>query len=149
MFRTLLAIIVLKRGRVRQYDIGNAFLYADTDTLIFMEPPEGLNATDRMVCQLLWNFYSLKQAPTIWNKKLEEVLVKLGMTASIQEPCLYHAYDDQGNLLILLVWVDDIFTFSFGTEKLEQKSCQKLKRNSKCQIKGNVFMDMEWKLFRK
>ena len=43
MFHTLLVITALKKGKVRQYDIGNAFLYADTDTLIFMEPPKGLS----------------------------------------------------------------------------------------------------------
>ena len=68
-----------------------------------MEPPEGLGAPDRMVCQLLRNLYGLKQALKLWNKKLEEVLVKLGMMASIQEPCLYHAHNNQENLLILLV----------------------------------------------
>ena len=71
----------------------------------------------------------------IWNKKLEEVFVKLGIMASIQ-PCLYHIHDNQGNLLILLVWVDDIFTFSFGADKLEQNIISKLKEEFKVSDKG-------------
>lgn len=58
------------------------------------------------------------------------------MTASVQEPCMYHTHNKNGNLLILLVWVDDIFTFSFGADEWEKTIMEQVKKEFKVSDKG-------------
>ncbi|CAI7746744.1 unnamed protein product [Closterium sp. NIES-54] len=51
--RILLAIAAIKKKKMRQIDVANAFLYAPVDAEIFVELPHGSHGEPSQVCQLL------------------------------------------------------------------------------------------------
>ncbi|CAI7856817.1 unnamed protein product [Closterium sp. NIES-53] len=66
----LLAIAAMKRKKLRQINVANAFLYAPVDAEIFVEQPHGSNADPNQVCQLQKSLYGIKQAPRLWQQYL-------------------------------------------------------------------------------
>ncbi|CAI7811234.1 unnamed protein product [Closterium sp. NIES-53] len=68
--RILLAIAAMKRKKLRQIGVANAFLYAPIDAEIFVERPHGLNADPNQVSQLEKSLYGIKQAPRLWQQHL-------------------------------------------------------------------------------
>ncbi|CAI7837848.1 unnamed protein product [Closterium sp. NIES-53] len=61
--RILIAVAAMKKKKLRQIDVANAFLYAPVDAEIFVELPHGSHGEPNRVCQLLKSLYGIKQAP--------------------------------------------------------------------------------------
>lgn len=82
-----------------------------------MEQPEGFitKGQENKVCKLKKSLYGLKQAPLVWNKTLNEVLIKRGYERCINDPCLYHKH---GNIMIA-IYVDDIIITGKSLEEIE------------------------------
>ena len=58
--------------------------------------------------------YDLKQAPRAWYNCIDSYLTKNGFHRSESEPTLYTKVNEQGNMLIVFLYVDDlIFTGDF------------------------------------
>ena len=60
------------------------------------------------MCKLKKALYGLKQAPKTWYNKMESFLTSLSFTKSKADSNLYYKVED-GNLVILLLYVDDLF----------------------------------------
>ena len=59
--------------------------------------------------------YGLKQAPRAWYSRIDSYLTKNGFHRSESEPTLYTKVNEQGKMLIVCLYVDDlIFTGDFG-----------------------------------
>lgn len=59
--------------------------------------------------KLLKSLYGLKQAGELWNKLLNEKLLAMGLTRSINDQCIYIKRDtESGDVTIVIVYVDDI-----------------------------------------
>ena len=59
--------------------------------------------------------YGLKQAPRAWYNCIDSYLIQNGFHRSESEPTLYTKVNEQGNMLIVHLYVDDlIFTSDFG-----------------------------------
>ena len=59
--------------------------------------------------------YGLKQAPRAWYSHIDSYLTQNIFQKSESEPTLYTKVNDQGNMLIVFLYVDDlIFTSDFG-----------------------------------
>ena len=59
--------------------------------------------------------YGLKQAPRAWYGPIDSYLTKNGFHRSESELTLYTKVDEQGKMLIVYLYVDDlIFTGDFG-----------------------------------
>ncbi|CAI7777872.1 unnamed protein product [Closterium sp. NIES-53] len=58
--RILLAIAAVKKKKLRQIDVANAFLYALVDEEIFVELPHGSHGEPNQVCQPLKSLYGIK-----------------------------------------------------------------------------------------
>ena len=57
----------------------------------------------------------MKQAPRAWYSHIDSYLTKDGFNISESEPTLYTKINEQGNMLIVFLYVDDlIFTGDFG-----------------------------------
>ncbi|CAI7809124.1 unnamed protein product [Closterium sp. NIES-54] len=76
--RILLAIAAMKKKKLRQIDVANAFLYALVDAEIFVELPHGSHGEPNQVCQLLKSLYGIKQAPRLWQQYLHNRLTRIG-----------------------------------------------------------------------
>ena len=60
------------------------------------------------MCRLKKSLYGLKQAPMTWYDRIDNFLSSLGFTKSKADSNLYYNIKD-GNPVILLLYVDDIF----------------------------------------
>ena len=72
--------------------------------------PLGFETHDRKthVCKLKKALYGLKQAPKTWYGRIDKFLTSLGFTKSKVDSDLYYKVEE-GNPLILLLYVDDLF----------------------------------------
>ena len=59
--------------------------------------------------------YGLKQSPRAWYSRIDSYLIKNGFHTSESGPALYTKVNEQGNMLIVYLYVDDlIFIGDFG-----------------------------------
>ena len=70
-------------------DVKTAYLDADIDCEIYVEPPDGSNYPSNTVCKLNKCLYGLKQSGNAWNYLLDNYLVKNGFYKSKVDYCLY------------------------------------------------------------
>ena len=75
-----------------------------------MEQPQGFEIHEREshVCKLKKALYGLKQAPWAWYSRIDSYLLSIGFQKSEANPNLYFIVVG-GDLLILLLYVDDLF----------------------------------------
>lgn len=111
-FRTILTIAAHRDWEVHHWDIKTAFLYADLEEELYVEPPEGFAEPDE-VWLLKKSLYGLKQAPNCWNKKITEILLKYGLTQSKADQSLFF-----NESLIVMIYVDDILVTAKSDEEL-------------------------------
>ncbi|CAI7781849.1 unnamed protein product [Closterium sp. NIES-53] len=105
--RILLAIAAMKKKKLRQIDVANAFLYAPVDAEIFVELPHGSHGEPNQVCQLLKSLYGIKQAPRLWQQYLHARLTRIGFQQLPHDQGMYRLTigDDY---ILLIVYVDDL-----------------------------------------
>ena len=60
------------------------------------------------MCRLKKSLYGLKQEPRTWCDRIDSFLYSLGFTKSKEDSNLYYKVED-GNPMILLLYVDDLF----------------------------------------
>lgn len=107
--RTVIAVATHNQWIIRQRDVVLAYLNGElTDVEIFIEQPEGFSTGPESVCRLNRALYGLKQSGRVWNHRLHEELIMLGLTQSPSEPCIYVLQEGQVARLVVAVYVDDI-----------------------------------------
>ncbi|GJP67423.1 hypothetical protein CLOP_g24242 [Closterium sp. NIES-67] len=134
--RVLLAIAALLGWKIRQMDIVTVFLNGIIMEEVYMKQPEGLDDGSGRVCRLKKAIYGLKQAPRAWYHKLEEALLAGGFKKSECDPSLF-LLQEKDEILMLLVYVDDILLFSASTALLDSAE-QMLEMQFKCSKMGEV-----------
>jgi len=78
------------------------------------------------VYKLKKTLYGLKQAPMTWYSHIDSYLLSNGFSKSSSEPRLYIKINYQGEILIILLYVDDlIFTRNFNLSIEEFRSTMK------------------------
>jgi len=121
-FRILMSMAAGEKLRLEHFDVTNAFTEAEIDSLIFIEPPEGFYKEKMRdgkppVLKLKRALYGTKQASRLWQLELRKHLISIGFTNSNHDPCLFSRRDDNGGIMLLGVYVDDII-FAHNDEKL-------------------------------
>ncbi|CAL1363912.1 unnamed protein product [Linum trigynum] len=106
-FRTLLAIAAVRRWKLLQMDVKNAFLHGELQEEIYMKPPPGYPCPPGKVCRLRRALYGLKQAPRAWFATFSRTLQSSGFTSSAYDSALFIRRTSQG-IIILLLYVDDM-----------------------------------------
>ncbi|GJP61921.1 hypothetical protein CLOP_g19035, partial [Closterium sp. NIES-67] len=119
-----------------EMDIVTAFLNGIIMEEVYMKQPEGLDDGSGRVCRLKKAIYGLKQAPRAWYHKLEEALVAGGFKKSECDPSLF-LLQEKDEILMLLVYMDDILLFSASTALLDSAE-QMLEMQFKCSKMGEV-----------
>ncbi|CAI7927907.1 unnamed protein product [Closterium sp. NIES-54] len=105
--RILLAIAAMKKKKLRQIDVANAFLYAPVDVEIFVELPHGSHGEPNQVCQLLKSLYDIKQAPRLWQLYLHARLTRIGFRQLPHDQGMYRLTKGD-DYILLIVYVDDL-----------------------------------------
>lgn len=108
--RYVFGLAVKYNLKIHQMDAVTAFLQGDIQEHIYMAQPPYFEEGDK-VCLLEKSIYGLKQASRQWNKKLNAVLLEIGMSRSKVDPCIYYRIVNEQDILILTVYVDDILFF--------------------------------------
>ena len=123
LIRAVISIINKENLEMCQMDVKTEFLYGELNEEIFMEIPNGLEVSDDMklskVCKLKRSLYGLKISPKKWNKKFSEEVRKLGLENDLHDPCLF-TWRKNGNIAIIILYVDDMLIASNNSEKLNQ-----------------------------
>ena len=84
---------------------------------VYVEQPQGYEVPgqEHKVYRLKKALYGLKQAPRAWYSRIDSYLIENGFHRSESEPTLYTKVDEQGKMLIVCLYVDDlIFTGDYG-----------------------------------
>ncbi|CAI7884908.1 unnamed protein product [Closterium sp. NIES-54] len=105
--RILLAIAAMKKRKLRQIDVANAFLYAPVHAEIFVELPHGSHEEPNQVCQLLKSLYGIKQAPRLWQQYLHARLTRIRFRQLPHDQGMYRLTKGD-DYILLIVYVDDL-----------------------------------------
>ncbi|CAI7798274.1 unnamed protein product [Closterium sp. NIES-54] len=105
--RILLAVAAMKRKKLRQIDVANAFLYAHVDAEIYIELPHGSHGEPNQVCQLQKSLYGIKQAPRLWQQYLHARLTRIGFKQLPHDQGMYRLTKND-DYILLIVYVDDL-----------------------------------------
>ena len=112
-FRLLMALAAGERLKLEHFDVTNAFTQSDIDSEIYVEPPRGFEKYDKdgrsYVLKLKRALYGTKQASRMWQLKLRSHLMEhMGFSNSSHDPCLFSRRWDDGTVILVGVYVDDI-----------------------------------------
>ena len=102
-------------------NVKSSFLNGYIDEEIYVEQPQRYEVLgqEHKVYRLKKALYGLKQAPRAWYSCIDSYLIENGFHRSESEPTLYTKVNEQGNMLIIFLYVDDlIFTCDFFIENI-------------------------------
>ena len=110
--RLLLAIAALLGLVLTAADVSTAYLHAPLrGVTVWMKQPEGFAETiggEPALCKLKMALYGLRQSAREWAITLREWLIEYGFKRCTSDPYMFILHTSAG-ILILLLWVDDIF----------------------------------------
>ena len=107
--RVIFTLAVTHNWKIQQVDLNNAFLNGELQEVVYMSQPAGFVHPSKPdhVCKLQKALYGLKQAPRAWFDKLKQTLLTWGFQVSTSDSSLF-IFSHDGNMIFLLVYVDDI-----------------------------------------
>jgi ATP-binding cassette subfamily B (MDR/TAP) protein 1 len=87
-----------------------------------MEQPEGfkVKGKENLVCQLKKSLYGLKQALRQWYKKFDSFIIDHGCRRTNSDHCVFVKRFDDGEFIILLLYVDDMLIVGQNSEKISK-----------------------------
>ena len=128
--------------KVHQLDVKTTYLNADIDKEVYVKQPDGYEQVDndgnQLVCKLNKSLYGLKQSGRLWNRNIHNFFITQGFKQSQADHCIYTKHDGR-NIIIILLWVDDIIDASSCEEML---SC--FKRSMKTKYRMSDLGELRW-----
>ncbi|KAJ4702907.1 Retrovirus-related Pol polyprotein from transposon TNT 1-94 [Melia azedarach] len=123
--RIVVNLAVINNWALRQVDVNNAFLNGELTETVYMTQPEGFIDLTKPnhVCKLKKALYGLKQAPRAWFEKLKNALKQWGFENSKCDTSLFFKRIGR-DLVIILVYVDDIVVTGSNNGEIERIICQ-------------------------
>ncbi|GJX35910.1 ribonuclease H-like domain, reverse transcriptase, RNA-dependent DNA polymerase, partial [Tanacetum coccineum] len=96
--------------KIHHLDVKKAFLQGELKEGVYVIQPEGFEkpGEERKVYKLAKSLYGLRQAPRVWNIKLDNTLKGMGFQQCMQEKAIYKAVTN-GEFIIVAVYVKDLF----------------------------------------
>ena len=112
---------------VCQMDVKTAYLNAPNapiDCDIYMEQAKGYEVpcenNEPLVYKLNKSLYGLKQSGRNWNNLLSKEPIDNGFKHSLTDPYIFVKHDSN-DIIILLIWVDDMILISRSTSLLDKE----------------------------
>ena len=93
--RFLTSLAVEKRRALNQGDCKNAFCHGilpPKETTIVCPPAGDPDAEPHEYWLLLKTLYGLRRSPCHWYDKINAILISIGLTPSLEDPCLYSGF---------------------------------------------------------
>uniref|UniRef100_A0AAV1UV04 Reverse transcriptase Ty1/copia-type domain-containing protein n=1 Tax=Peronospora matthiolae TaxID=2874970 RepID=A0AAV1UV04_9STRA len=89
---------------VHQMDVKTAVLNGELDEDIYMAQPEGYIDEDHehFVCKVQRSLYGLKLSPRMWNKTIDEFMIKIRFKTCESDYCIYIKRDEQRMIFVAL-----------------------------------------------
>jgi hypothetical protein len=127
--RLLIALATRSGWKVHHMDVKSAFLNGDLSEEVYVQQPPSFvveNGSGK-VLKLRKALYGLRQAPRAWNARLDKELVKLGFVRNPLEHAVYRRSDQNGNFLVVGVYVDDLIITGPSQDSIEAFKRQMMK----------------------
>ncbi|KAG2804775.1 hypothetical protein PC113_g24287 [Phytophthora cactorum] len=88
---------------------------------IYMAQPDGYidEVHPDYVCKLKRSLYGLKQSPRMWNKTIDDFMLKLGLKKCESDHCIYFKRDGQ-DMIFVALYVDDLVLASSSDKMLKE-----------------------------
>ncbi|RVW92973.1 Retrovirus-related Pol polyprotein from transposon RE1 [Vitis vinifera] len=120
--RVLLSLTVNSNWPLHQLDVKNVFLNGDLEEEVFMSPPPSFEESFGVgkVCKLKKSLYGLKQSPKAWFERFGKVIKHYGYTQSQADHTMFYKHSNEGKVVILIVYVDDIVLTGDDCNELEK-----------------------------
>ena len=101
-------------------DVKTVFLHGELDETIYMRQPEGYEERRQrdLVCNLKKSLYGLKQSPRQWNKMFDSFVISLGFMRSYYDSCLYYKGHKVEEMVIILIYVDEMLLVGSSKERI-------------------------------
>ncbi|KAL9261785.1 Retrovirus-related Pol polyprotein from transposon TNT 1-94-like protein [Drosera capensis] len=118
--RVLLSMVAVKDLHLEQLDVKTTFLHCDLEEELYMMQPKGFEGKGKedMVCRLKKSLYGLKQAPRQWYLKFDRFMQKNSFTHCESDHCVYVKKFNDGEVLYLSLYVDDMLLACRSMEKI-------------------------------
>jgi hypothetical protein len=107
--RLLLTLAAQEGWQVHHMDMKSAFLNEDLKEEVYVRQPAGFIVVGQegKILRLRKALYGLRQAPRVWNSKLDDTLKKMDFVQSEHEHAMYRRSHDD-DILLVGVYVDDL-----------------------------------------
>ncbi|EWM20071.1 gag-pol polyprotein [Nannochloropsis gaditana] len=110
--RLILAIACILDLELDNMDVDTAYLQSDLEEKIYVKQPPGYEQCgpngEELVCRLRKSLYGLKQSGRNWHKKIDGWFRGYGFHSSSADPCLYVKFGSSGEMLVIVLYVDDL-----------------------------------------
>ena len=109
--RVLIVLVSIHNLVIHQMDVKTMFLNGELKDEIHMDQPEGcvVPSEEQKVCRLVKSLYRLKQAPKLWHRKFDHVLVSNGFSINDVDKCIYNNL--RITCIAICLCVDDMLIF--------------------------------------
>lgn len=120
--RVLLVIVAHQNLELEQLDVKTAFLHGELEEDIYMTQPDGfyIPGKEDYVCKLKKSLYGLKQSPRQWYKRFDSYMIQLGYNRSPYDCCVYLNKADDGSMIYLILYVDDMLIAAKGKSDVQK-----------------------------
>ena len=111
---TVIGLVAIQDMELVQMDVKTAFLHGDLDEDVYMQQPEDFLSEPHkpnkaeLECKLKKALYGLKQGSRQWYQKFDKFMQLKGYARSQEDHCLYTRKLNDGSLIILILYVDDM-----------------------------------------
>ena len=138
--RVLMALANNKGHKVTHMDVNNAFMNGILHHDCYIQQPEGF--IDKQFPNHVWKLKrainGLKQGGFEWSSVFEDWLLSVGFNQSPHEPCIYQKKHNDGQLLTIGVYVDDLAIV--GSDKAREWFENLIPKRFKCRNLGEIKM---------
>eukprot|EP01018_Ginkgo_biloba_P024370 Gb_37459 [translate_table: standard] len=128
--RMILAFSAQKGWKLFHMDVKLAFLNGILEEEIYIEQPPGFEIEGHKgkVLKLKKALYGLKQAPRVWYGRIESYFLKNGFEKCPYEHTLFKKQNQQGDVMIVCIYVDDLIYTGNNENMLREFSVGNLHR---------------------
>ncbi|KAL9259711.1 Retrovirus-related Pol polyprotein from transposon TNT 1-94-like protein [Drosera capensis] len=104
-------------------DMKTTFLHGYLEETIYMDQHERFIEPDKegLVYRLKRSLYGLKQSPRQWYKRFDGFMMTHGYSRGEYDPCIYYLFCDDGFVLLVSLYVDNMLIAAKNKDILQLK----------------------------